>query len=88
MRAIVCVAQEVEVRVDRRTRRGSELEAVEQVRRFGGFTVFWATDDMRRARALERLSDRGVIVRLRRQPRPFPWCAYRLGRQRCRGIAR
>lgn len=63
------------------SRRKASLEAkvVAQVRDGGGFSVFWATESLERARAIQRLTQRGVIVRKTgRGWGRFPWCGYRL----------
>ena len=60
---------------DLRTRRGREKEVVEQVQAEGGFSIFWATVDIKRAHAIARLEKAG---RLRRDGGEFPWCRYAL----------
>jgi hypothetical protein len=59
--------------LDLRTRVGREEEVRRQVRHFGGFSVFWACENMRRAEAIGRVAESGEIQRL---PSEFPWCAY------------
>ena len=60
--------------IDLRTRAGREHEVVMQVENFGGFTIFWATENQKRAHALERLIERGRIESLEKTP--YPWCSY------------
>jgi hypothetical protein len=51
-------------------------EVIEQVRRFGGFSAFWVTDNQKRAKAADALQAAGVIVRT--EMGQFPWAPYRL----------
>ena len=78
---IVCIPDEVEpdAALDLRTRSGREAEVLAQVKRFGGFSVFWGTENRIRASAICRLETAGRIRRKRKQ-RGFPWCAYSLSR--------
>lgn len=62
--------------VDLRTRKGRETEVLAQVRKFGGFTVFWATENLKRAHAIERLTEAGHIRRKRGGS--YPWCPYKV----------
>ena len=50
---------------------------IEQIREHGGFTVFYASGNQRRAHAIERLLASGEIVR--HEGGQFPWCRYSLG---------
>jgi hypothetical protein len=61
--------------MDYRTKAGQEAEILAQVKKCGGFSVFWVTENQKRARAAERLQNRGTIVRL---GGAFPWCAYKV----------
>ena len=55
---VVCVADEVEITgVDLRTREGREAEVLAQIREYGGFSGFWATESLKRAYAIDRLTD-------------------------------
>lgn len=47
-----------------------------QIREFGGFTVFWATENQKRAKVIDAMSHSGEIVRV--PDRGFPWCAYEI----------
>jgi hypothetical protein len=58
------------VRRDLRTRSGREEECLEQIREYGGFSCFWATEFLTRAHALQRLID---SKRIRTRTRMFPW---------------
>lgn len=75
---ILCAADEIDrpAGVDLRTREGREREVIEQVRQFGGFTVWWVTEHQTRACAADRLHARGVIIPDKMTP--YPWCSYRL----------
>jgi len=74
---IIYLEKEVsDLNVDLRTRQGREFEVLEQVRQFGGFPVFWATENQKRAHAIDRVSGSGQIVR--QQGDLFPWCSYML----------
>jgi len=59
------------------TAKGNQEHVIEQVRQYGGFTVFWVTDTQKRAEAATRLQEAGVILPAEKQA-PFPWCAYTL----------
>lgn len=68
-------------KIDLRTRRGREQEVLDEVRQYGRLTVFWITENQKRAWAVCRLERSGAIVRMRRSPRDrYPFCCYRLGR--------
>jgi hypothetical protein len=62
-------------RIDYRTKEGQEEEVLAQVLKHGGFSVFWVTENQKRAHAAERLQNRGVIVR---EGGAYPWCAYKV----------
>lgn len=62
-------------RVDYRTKAGQETEVLAQVEKHGGFSVFWVTENQKRAHAAERLQERGAIIR---DGGAFPWCAYKV----------
>jgi len=54
----ISVAQEVDpgsLNADLRTKKGREVEVLEQVYVYGGFTVFWGTELDKRACAIDRL---------------------------------
>lgn len=55
---------------DKRTRAGREQEVIDQVISSGGFSVFWITDNLKRACAGERLTKSGAIITT---PKQFPW---------------
>ena len=77
---VVCYADEVDRKdiagVDLRTRAGREREVLEQVKRFGGFSVFWGTENRNRAHAIDRLVEQGDIVADGKHI--FPWCGYKV----------
>lgn len=58
------------MKVDLRTREGRKAEVLGQVRDFGGFSIFWVTDNPLRASVATNLQDTGVIVPLSGS---FPW---------------
>lgn len=61
--------------IDERTKEGQEAAVLRYVRAHGGFSVFWATEHQKRAHAICRLQDRGVLIRI---GGAYPWCAYRV----------
>ena len=80
---IITLADETEDTrdLDLRTREGREDEVRRQVRDFGGFSVFWVTENERRAQAADRLIMRREIIR-NEPDTGFPWCSYRLRESR------
>ena len=46
-----------------------------QILNKGGFTVFWATENMRRARMLDEMHEAGEIIY---SDAPFPWINAKL----------
>ena len=80
---IVTLADEIEssqLDHDLRTRKGREEEVLAQIREYGGFSVFWATESQKRAHAIDRLQTTGAISRNRGVRKDaFPWCCYDLG---------
>lgn len=59
---------------DLRTKEGREAEVLEQVRQHGGFSVYWVTDNTKRAHAADKLEETGVIVREANEP--MMWIRY------------
>jgi hypothetical protein len=57
-----------------------ETQVLDRVRQEGGFSVFWATQSIEIARAIDRLHWKlGVIERRKgRGKGRFPWCGYQL----------
>jgi hypothetical protein len=70
--------------VNLRTKAGREVEVLAQIRDHGGFTVFWATANLKRAHAIERLEAAG---RIRVTPRQYPWSAAEVVDNNTRGDA-
>lgn len=71
---------------DLRTRAGREAEVIERIRAWGGATVFWLTENQKRAHATERLEAAGRIVRDRSATNDkYPWCVFRLNEEADRG---
>ena len=54
----------------------AEADVASQVANHGGFTVFWITENQERARAADRLVEKGIIEPV--DGKSFPWCGYRL----------
>jgi hypothetical protein len=61
---------------DLRTRKGRRAEIREQVKRAGGFSVFWITEFQLRAIVGEEMFERGEIVETKK--REFPWYSLKL----------
>jgi len=61
--------------INGRTRKGQEELILIQIRQHGGFSIFWVTENQRRASAACRLEDAGKIKRL---PDTYPWCKYEI----------
>ena len=66
-----------------------EAQVVKQVREEGGFSVFWATENIDRARAIDRLHRKlGVIEPQKgRGNDRFPWSGYKLNTPNAKGEA-
>jgi hypothetical protein len=62
--------------VDGRSREGYEREVIKQVRDHGGFSIFWVTENQKRAHAATRLVERGVLAEDRKCS--FPWHSYKI----------
>ena len=57
----------------------AENKVLKQIRENKGFSVFWATENQDRARAIDRLQQRGIIAHNRKSKLDrFPWCVYRI----------
>ncbi len=50
-----------------------QQEILDQVKNYGGFSIFWATEDQNRAAAIMLLEKRGII---KRQKDLYPRCRY------------
>lgn len=56
-----------------------ERKVLAQVRDERGFSIFWATESMERARAIQRLERAGAIRALKgRRAGNYPWCGYEM----------
>ncbi len=64
------------IKANANTREGNEAIVLQRVRECGGFSVFWATDNQKRACAIVRLENAGVIARV--DGHAFPFCGYRI----------
>ena len=60
------------------TRNGREAEVLGKIEAEKGFTVFWATENQKRACAITRLEKAGRISRI--EIGQYPWCPYKLGK--------
>lgn len=60
---------------DLRTRAGREEEIINAIRKDGGLSVFWATENQVRAGAVDRLIRNGTIKRIMPIGQ-FPFCEY------------
>ena len=61
--------------VDYRTREGCEREVLNAVQKDGGFSIFWITENQKRAYAGTRLVNDGRIIRTGGD---FPWMKFKL----------
>ena len=61
---------------DLRTKYARETEVIKQVAKHNGFSIFWATENQKRAHAIARLARRGVIEVV--NGGQYPWCRYRI----------
>lgn len=59
--------------LDGRTREGYERQVLQQVMAHGGFSIFWVTENQKRAHAAERLVKEGRIVRTGGS---YPWMEF------------
>lgn len=73
--AIICFDDEVAFSRHQLRKLGRRGEVLAQIRAFGGFTVFWATANLGRARMLETLEKEGAIAC---EPAGFPWTKARI----------
>jgi hypothetical protein len=75
----LCFSKAVEAPtgVDLRTRAGRDAEVLSQVETYKGFSVFWATENQKRAHAIGRMEASGGIVGV--PGSAFPWCGYKIG---------
>jgi hypothetical protein len=79
--ARLCISDEIDKTdcpdLDLRTRSGNEDMVRRQIEKYGKISVFWATENQKRAWAIDRLEDKGEIVRINPNPYHFPWCGYK-----------
>ena len=52
-----------------------ENQVINQVKKYGGASIFWITENQCRAWATQRLEDAGKIIRQKDQ---YPWCAFKI----------
>lgn len=64
------------MKIDLRTRYGRETEVLKQVAKYGGFSIFWATENAARANAICRLEKRNAISEIKGAP--YPWCKFQI----------
>lgn len=62
--------------------KGQERLVLAEVRECGGFSLFWVTENSKRAEAAKRLIDRGVLVRGKDQ---YPWYSYTINEEKQMG---
>lgn len=62
---------------DLRTKVGREEEILNEIREFGGLDIFWATENQKRACAVDRLISSGKIKRISYSD-PFPFAQYEI----------
>jgi hypothetical protein len=67
--------------LNRNTRLGREEEVVRKVRMDGKFSVFWATESQKRAWAIERLLEAGVLMHVLPES-AFPYNAFRVNEEK------
>lgn len=60
---------------DLRTKAGREEEIIQEIKEYGGLSIFWATENQTRAGAVDRLIEQGKIKRIEPTP-PFPFVKY------------
>ena len=60
---------------DLRTREGRRSEIVAHIVERGGFSVFWVTDNLLRAKVATEMEERGEIVVT---PKHYPWSDARV----------
>ncbi len=51
--------------MDKRTQEGQEEMILDYVRKHGGFTIFWVTENQKRAHAAMRLEQSGRLITTR-----------------------
>ena len=61
--------------MDKRTKEGREQEIIDYVNSNGGFSIFWITDNQKRAAAAMRLQNNGILVVT---PHIYPWSYARI----------
>lgn len=62
-----------------RTKEGQENIVLREIKANGGFTIFWATDNQRRAKTVDWLIESGKIIRGKDV---YPWCSYKINQRR------
>lgn len=62
---------------DYRTRLGQQHLVMARIRAHGGASIFWLTENQKRAHAADRLVADGFIMRRKDDPRDsYPWCVF------------
>lgn len=62
--------------LDMRTAKDQEQDVINYVKKHGGFSIFWVTDNQKRACAATRLVESGRIVRI--PDNGYPWCGFKV----------
>ncbi|HLD91442.1 MAG TPA: hypothetical protein VI911_10610 [Patescibacteria group bacterium] len=59
------------------TKRQQEKQVLDRIKEYKGFTIFWATEYQQRAFAVQRLQDRGRIIRHQKAKWDhYPWMVF------------
>ena len=64
---------------DGRTSDGQDRMALAFIQQYKIVSIFWITANQRRACAVQRLQDSGVIMRMKNKRRDnYPWCVFKI----------
>lgn len=63
--------------IDLRTKAGRRAEIISQVKKFGGFSVFWITENHLRAIVGTEMLKRGELVESKKSE--YPWHVLKIG---------
>jgi len=65
---------------DLRTREGRRQEVLEEIRDYGGFSIFWVTENQLRACVAQDMQDSGEII-TDNKTHGFPWIGAKISKQ-------
>ena len=65
--------------IDLRTRAGRREEVLEQIRDYGGFSIFWVTENHLRACVAQDMQDSGEII-TDNKTHGFPWIGAKISK--------